>query len=117
MTDHAEPNSDGDSPDAVDFHYIKGAQFRAIHVDGVFGGVAPNGNITLALYNERFPIPLRIRHGLNSDQTLGPEQGRMSREGIVREVDAELVMNRRVAESLVEWLSEKIKQARRADDK
>lgn len=97
----------------VTFHFIKSHLFRDIHVDGAFGGVAPSGrSIQMALYTERNPIPQKVVHSTNEIAQLGPEvrAKRESREGFVRDVEVNLVMDLRSAMSVRDWLSDKIEQ-------
>ena len=47
----------------LEFDFEKSNLFRAIHVDGFFGGVAPATQLLhVAVYNERQPIPKRVFH-------------------------------------------------------
>ena len=41
----------------VTFHFIKSQTYATYHVDGAYGGLTPRGLVSVALYNERFPIP------------------------------------------------------------
>ena len=81
-------------PTEVSFDYIKSNIFRVIHADGAFGGLAPNGNIHMALYNERQAIPTQMVYALEGIG-LGPEiKGkRKGRGGLVREVEVDVIMS------------------------
>lgn len=97
----------------VVFEYIKSPFFRVIHADGAVGGVTPSGNIHFALYSERGPIPKQTVHGRNPDGTLGdpiPSQT-ISRAGIIREMDVDVVMNRALVPVLITWLKKALEQA------
>lgn len=98
------PNSAENPPD-VRIHYIKGNQFRVIRVDGALGAPSPCGDIHMALYNERFPIPIQTIHRIGPDGTVDRHpQEAVAREGLVREVEADLVFSPKVARALAKWL-------------
>lgn len=103
----------GDEGRTVNFDYIKSPLFRSIHVDGAIGAVTPNGHIHLSLYNERPAIPRQIIHELAPDGQLGEEipGRRVSRGGIVREMDVDVYMSVETVESLRNWLTDKIDEA------
>src|SRR5438874_108790 len=79
------------------FDYIKSPHFRALRADGAIGGVTPNGQIHIALYSERPPIPQRVVHRITEENKLGEEieHQRVSRDAIVREMDADVFLTLR----------------------
>jgi hypothetical protein len=107
-----EPKQKPELPTPIRFHYVKSNFFRVIHVDGAFGGLSPRGLIEMAVFNERLPIPTLTVQPLKEDQTLGDElrDARVSRDGIFRELEANLVFDVETAKILVDWLQDKIKQ-------
>ena len=88
-------------------HMIKTAAFRAIHVDGAHGGPTPQGLISMNVYSERAPIPQQLIHNIKPDHSLGEPVEIIGREGIVRDVEASLIMNPTVARSIAVWLIKK----------
>lgn len=90
------------------FHYIKSSLFRAIHVDGAIGGITPTGNIHCAIYSERAAIPQATEHLVGEDGALLPPDVIDGKAGFVREMDADLILSRKAAEELRDWLSQKI---------
>lgn len=93
--------------DSITFHYIKGTQFRVIHVDGAIGSLTPRGLIHAALYSERAAIPQMMVHPLEGGQ-LGPAKEIVSKPGIVRELEASLMLDLAAAVSLKDWLNARI---------
>jgi hypothetical protein len=97
-------------PESVNISYIKSNFFRVVYAEGAFGGVSPRGQISFALYNERIPIPKQ------GQATLGPD-GKLSevptdtRDGMVREVEVEVIMSIAEAAELARWLGDKVTQA------
>jgi hypothetical protein len=94
----------------VKFNYIKSNFFRVIHADGAWGGLSANGQIHMTLYNERLPIPQQITHLVSSEGKLGEElkEARISKEGFIREIEVDVVMDLDVAKAIAKWLESKI---------
>ena len=95
-----------DTPEAIDFHFVKSAHFRVIHADGVWGGVTPSGNIALSIFSERLPIPTIVKNRIKDGNQVGEEiaEERNTRTGVVREVETELIMNKATATVFLDWL-------------
>lgn len=94
-------------PEATEvvFNYLKSNHFRVIHADGAWGGISPQGNARLIFYNERPPIPQitvsKLEHGaLGADV---PEK-MVSRSGVVREMEVDVVFGLDVAIALQTWI-------------
>ncbi|HEY1690869.1 MAG TPA: hypothetical protein VGG39_01830 [Polyangiaceae bacterium] len=100
-----------EKPSSVRFHFIKSAQFRTIHVDGLWGGLTPRGLIHIAFFSERLPIPQQLVQGVNDDGTLGDEilESRVSKEGVVRELEVDAIIDVDIARALHSWLDQQIK--------
>ena len=96
-------------PENFDFHFIKSNSFRVVHCDGVWGGTTPRGYITMSVYSERSPLPQKTTHQVLDHGLIGQETGKEGKEGIIREVDVEVIMDLSMAESLVTWLEGHIK--------
>jgi hypothetical protein len=105
---HVRKSAPADQPKTVDFHYIKGPDFRSIHVDGAIGGLTTKGFLHVALFTERAAIPQRTTHGVLPDGTLGNEilEKRLSKEGIVRQMEVDLIVNEETARDLRIWLDQ-----------
>lgn len=88
------------------FHYLKGNFFRVIHVDGAIGGPTPNGMIHAALFSERFPIPIQTTNELKERSVIGVPISTVMRDGVVREVEADLMMTVETAKRIASWLTE-----------
>lgn len=117
MAETPKPTGNGGEakPKAV-FHYIKGQQFRVIHLDGVIGSVTPHMNIHMAMFNERPAIPQRMTYSVKADGALGEpvDSETVSRGGLVRELDVDVMMNLSVAEALYKWLGARIQELKAA---
>ena len=104
----------GKQAERVVFHWIKSNAFRVIHAEGAHGGITPNGKIQMALFNERQPIPQQTSHEVEkaSDGSfkVGDEMRdeRVSRNGIVREVEVEILMDPKTARLVCDWLEKQL---------
>jgi len=97
-------------PQSVTFHLIKSPAFRTVHADGVWGGVTPRGGINIGFFSERGPFPRQVTYGVEATGRLGPEDAnaRVQRDGPVREIEVNVVLDLTLAKSLRAWLDEKI---------
>jgi hypothetical protein len=97
-------------PTVVPFHYIKSHLFRVTHADGVVGNITPAGLIFIGLYSERSPIPQMMVHEITDAGQVGPERldERVTKNGVVREVEIGAMMSAEVATSFIAWLQDKI---------
>jgi hypothetical protein len=104
-------------PKTVDVNYIKTAGYRSYYVDGIFGGVTPTLMIYMELFLQRQVTPQIIEHEVGPEGRLGKELKRVGKQGIVREIEAGIVMNLETAKILRNWLDDRIKQLDRIIDK
>jgi hypothetical protein len=111
MSSAQVPPPSGKMPDYVRFHWIKSNFFRVIHADGVWGGITPTGNVQMAIFSQRTPIPQQTAQKLYSGGNLGEDlpELKVCKDGIVREVEIEVIMDLNLAVSIRAWLDEKIK--------
>lgn len=108
-----DENNTGDSKTReFTVHYIKSNTFRVIYAEGAHGGISPNGKIQMGLYNERHPIPQQTQHVVEEvgehAVKIGKEivEKRKGRTGVIREVEAEILMDFEAAKRIGEWLVE-----------
>jgi hypothetical protein len=92
----------------IRFDFIKSNNFRVLHIEGAYGGKSPHKLIHMMVYNERWPIPKQITKEFKEGKT-GREIARASRDAIVREVEAQLVMDVATAKRIRNWLNNIIK--------
>jgi hypothetical protein len=98
-------------PSRLLFHWIKSGLFRVVHADGAYGGISPRGYLHFAIYNERAAIPRLSERDVTVTENgilAGPERIVESREGSVREIEVEVIMDHRTALEFFNWFKEKI---------
>jgi hypothetical protein len=92
----------------VKFFYIKTPLFRVIHSDGVVGGLTPRGYIHVAFYSERGAIPQTQTHTISPEGRLLDPFETEGKDGIVREMDVDVILAKQAAIDLRDWLSSRI---------
>jgi hypothetical protein len=103
------------TPSKVRFFYIKGNHFRVLHVDGALGGITPRGFLHFSVYSERPAIPQTAEHQVSIEGRLSEPLSQEGKQGIVRELDADLIMTKQTATELRDWLSKRIEQLERLE--
>lgn len=95
----------------VPIHFIKSTCFRVVHANGVWYGGDNQGNLHLTFFNERNPIPRKVVFNVNEKgAVLGEDASqRDSKEGVVREMEVDVVMSLRAAQELYATLGENLK--------
>jgi hypothetical protein len=96
----------------VQFYYQKSNLFRVVHADGAWGGVTPEGNLFFSFFNSRPPIPEMLVHPINDDGSLGEDipELKVSKEGIIREVECGIVMTPQNVKGLIDFLTGRLEQ-------
>ncbi len=97
-------------PSTVTFHYVKSSFFRVIHADGIIGCVTPRSLIHYAIFSERQAIPQTITQNISQDGVVGEAVARTGKEGIVREMEADVMMSLEMAKSFHQWLGDRVKE-------
>ena len=92
----------------IDFHYLKTSSYRTYHVDGIFGGLTPQGNLYAEIFLERKPTPTMIRQKVKETGELGDEVLREGKSGFIREIECGLIMNIDSAKDFHKWLGDRI---------
>jgi hypothetical protein len=94
------------------FHYQKSNLFRVVYADGAWGGLTPELDVFFSFFNSRPAIPQILVQEINSDGSLGKERDdlKVSKDGIVREVEVGVVMTPQNVKSLIEFLQTRLTQ-------
>jgi hypothetical protein len=97
-------------PKSIEIHYLKTANYRSYHVDGVFGGVTPTGKIYMETFVQRQVTPQIIEQEVKSESELGEEISRTGKKGWIRQIEAGHIMDIDVAKIVRDWLDRKIQE-------
>ncbi len=107
MSEEIASNPSAKAVKELKFHFIKSNFYRVVHGDGIFGGITPTGKIQMAVFSQRHPFPQVTVHRMDGN-LIGPEIERISKDGIVREIEVGIVMDLELAISLRKWIDDKI---------
>jgi hypothetical protein len=104
------------SSEKVRVEYVKSNLFRVSHVDGAFGGTSPRLELFISFYSERFPIPKVLTYEVSPAGMPGEEviAERESKSGIIREVEAGVILDLPAARAFAVWLNDKVAELERA---
>jgi len=119
--------SENDTPPvkSIKIYQEKGALFRVIHADGVWGSLAVNNNIHLTFFSERQPIPKAIYFALDEKGFATREmmEKREGKEGSFRELEVDVVLStdaakavRSVLDHYIEAAETRLKDFKTADN-
>jgi hypothetical protein len=109
MVDDEEKETD--LPKQIAFHYVKSSQFRVVHGDGIIGGITPQGLLHFAVYSERPAIPQVVVHDVDAEGRIGKESQKVGREGVVRELEVDVIIGISMAKAIRDWLTDKLGEA------
>jgi hypothetical protein len=103
------------NPSELEIHFLKGNGFRVVHITGAWFGADPEGNLHLTFFNDRAPIPKKIVLNVNEDGVSTGEipSKRESKQGIVRELEFDVVLSLQAASRLHESLGENLEAMKR----
>jgi hypothetical protein len=95
--------------ESIKFKYVKSNFFRVSHVDGGIGGLTPNGNIFFSAYSQRGALPDFSIQELTTEGALGKQIEQEGADGVVRELEVGLVVNRQTALEIAQWFANQVK--------
>jgi hypothetical protein len=118
MADDEPTKEDVADRRTLTFHYIKSNFFRVLHADGVIGSPGPSGDsVRVCFFSDRVPLPLQVEVAVGNDGRVGDELSQVARKGLVREVDAEIVMSLDVAQQVAEFIQRQVAAAKEMSDR
>jgi len=91
-------------PKTLEFHLIKAQSYKTLHVDGMVCSLTPQKNIVMTVYNERTAIPQSLLHKINAKGDVAEAMESKGKDGIVRELEATLVLSPSVILDMIEQL-------------
>lgn len=111
MADANDPTDPKPLSGTVRFDYLKSNLFRVLHIDGVHGGVRPDGmSIHMALFNERNAIPQSEEFEVTEGRVGELIKGE-GRPAIVREVEVDVIVDINAARAIRDWLGQMVQAA------
>jgi hypothetical protein len=113
LPDAASDAGGGQTPRRIRVHNIKSNHFRVIHADGVWGGVTPHAMFHMVFFNERQAIPQELVMEVQGTNLTELRDRRVGKEGFVRELEVEVLMDLSTAQVVRDWLTRNLEQAER----
>lgn len=98
------------SPKTLEIHYVKTSSYRTFHADGFYGGVTPMGKMYLEVFLDRHATPQIVKHNMEEPGKLGAEIERTGKKGTIRQIEAGIIFDVNIAESLIVWLQQKVQE-------
>jgi hypothetical protein len=104
-------------PKELKFKYYFPDDYKPVYTNAVWGGITPRGEIEIHFLYDRKPLPLYSTHELTKEKGLsGVPTSLEIGDLILRFVQTGVVMDLASAESLYEWLGQKLKDLRATAD-
>lgn len=98
------------APTEIQSKYIKSGVSPALHADGIFGGVTPNGQLYIAFFSEHVRIPdAAILRRDPQGENYRPVEPPAKSPDLVRDVGVEVIMTLQVARAFRAWLDTRLK--------
>jgi len=92
-------------------HFVKSSQFRVVHASGVWYSGDAQQNLHMTFFNERAPIPKKLVLNVNEQGVIMSEDmaQRESKEGVVREMEIDVIFSLQAALEFYKTLGENLK--------
>jgi hypothetical protein len=99
-----------ESPERIQYDYIKSQYFRTVHAEGIWGGITPRLGIHMDFWSERPSIPKHVAHEITSAGLIGKEilSETINRSTIIREVEVGVTVDLGTAKQIIEWLQQRV---------
>ena len=105
-----------DDPTSVGVHYIRSRHYRTINADGAQFGITPRGAIQFALFTDQAALPEYALHEITPEGKLGKPIDQVKKEGIVREVAVNVIMDINTATAFLNVLQDVLEKTQKVRD-
>ena len=106
-----EPADPKKEPENIGIHYLKSRHYRTINADGAQFGITPRGNVQFTLFTDQAPLPEYVLHEITSEGKLGKLVEEVKKEGMIREVAVNVIMDLNTAVSFLDVFQEILAKA------
>lgn len=97
----------------IGIHYQRSRHYRTINADGAQFGITPRGNLQFTLFTDQAPLPEYVLHDVTPEGKLGDPVEEVKKEGIVREVAVNVIMDINTATAFMEVFQQILEKAQR----
>ena len=98
-------------------HFIKSNFFRVINASGAWFGGDGHGNLHVTFFNERTAIPKMVKLLVDDKGKVLAETFRESKQGIVREIEVDIIFSYKDAVAFYNALGENLKSIQESQTK
>lgn len=93
------------------FNYLRFGNYHIDHVDGAIGNITPKGFLHIDFFSERAAIPKTVEYefGADGQPDNSTENIIEAKEGIVRHIQSGIIMNKKTAIAVRDWIDKQIK--------
>ncbi len=84
---------ESERPTQIGIYYQRSRHYRTIHADGAQIGVTPRGEIQFTLFSDLKPMPEFVLHQITPEGNLGASLEEVVKDGPIREVEVNVVMD------------------------
>jgi len=103
-------------PKRAKFRYLKPDGYQILAVNGAYGGMTPRGDLMCHFFYEYAPPPSEELLPITEEGKLGPkEEGVKEEVELVRELRVGIVLNPVQAESIANWILDKVGKAKSSE--
>src|SRR5688572_24561526 len=107
-----EKPADSDDPTKIGIHYLRSRHYRTINADGAQFGITPRGALQFTLFTDQAPLPEYVLHEITPEGKLGKQIDQIKKEGIVREVAVNIIMDINTATAFISVFQETLEKAK-----
>lgn len=115
MADEKKP--DPEHSNQIGIHYLRSRHYRTINADGAQFGITPRGSLQFTLFTDQAPLAEYVLHEITPEGKLGKPLEEVKKEGMVREVAVNVIMDINTAVSFLDVFQEILAKAQRIRSK
>jgi hypothetical protein len=104
--------TDSDDPTKIGIHYQRSRHYRTINADGAQFGITPRGALQFTLFTDQASLPEYVLHEITPEGKLGKPIDQIKKEGIVREVAVNIIMDINTATAFIGVFQETLERAK-----
>jgi len=104
---------ESDQPTKIGVHYQRSRHYRTVVADGAQFGITPRGRIQFTLYTDQASFPEFVVHAVDPEGKVGAVLEEVKKEGLVREVAVNVIMDVATATSFIKVFQEMMEERER----
>lgn len=110
MADEKKP--DLDDANQLGIYYQRSRHYRTVHADGAQFGITPRGTVQFTLFSDQKPMAEYVLHRITPEGNLGTSIEEVVKDGAIREVEINVIMDIAVATNFANILQGVLNQVK-----